>query len=815
MFNYSDPEFRSLKTLPVRLTGIVFWGLVVVGVLVVLTMLAGRESEIQQRQQAVIDRYMLDLYHQLALTPTSDPEALSVITRRLMRGNSVIKSVSLEGEGLDVRHGENPLDAVIYTRSIVLKADAEGGFNVALMTLGLPSIKAQVIDSRKALLLGMGGLFLVFGLILQRVLNRVLTRPFQHMVNAARAFSSGDERVRFDEQRSDEFGYLGQFINQALDYSIEQKNALHSALERVQNSERELREEKEKVVVTLHSIGDAVITTDQHGFVEYMNPVAEELLGWSLADIRQTPLGKVMRLVDEDSGKTLASPVDRCLQSAEKIVGEGHKMLMRHDGQHVAISDTAAPILDDQGQLSGVVMVFHDVGQARKLARQLSYQATHDPLTGLYNRREYESRLTELLTDAQEQDSQHAMCYIDLDQFKVVNDVCGHSAGDELLCQLASLLQVQVRGADILARLGGDEFGVLLTHCNIEQAVHVAENIRSAVGDFRFLYDDRSFEIGASIGVVAITRGSRSTSDLLSAADIACYAAKDGGRDQVHLYEPSDAEVAERRGEMNWVSVIHNTLDQGRFYLLYQPIVPLAGKQLAAPSHYEFLLRMRDPMGNEVLPMAFLPAAERYNLSADIDQWVVDKAIELLTTGDHVPEQGTFLINLSGSSLCNPQFVAYLEHAIAAVPGIGTRICFEITEASAISNLRTVSEAIRQLRTLGCRFALDDFGSGLSSFGYLKSLDIDYVKIDGGFVKDMNNDPMDAAMVRAINEIAHIMGVQTIAEFVETKEIYDRLCRLAVDFGQGHSIATPRPVEELFQGTGRQTSLTLVRSHKD
>jgi diguanylate cyclase (GGDEF)-like protein len=490
-------------------------------------------------------------------------------------------------------------------------------------------------------------------------------------------------------------------------------------------------------------------------------------------------------------------------------------MLMRHDGQPVAISDTAAPILDDGGQLSGVVMVFHDVGQARKLARQLSYQATHDPLTGLNNRREFESRLAELLTDAQEQDSQHAVCYIDLDQFKVVNDVCGHSAGDELLCQLASLLQVQVRGADILARLGGDEFGVLLTHCNIEQAVRVAENIRSAVGDFRFLYDDRSFEIGASIGVVAINQGSRSTSDLLSSADIACYAAKDDGRNRVHLYEPSDAEVAERRGEMNWVSVIRNTLDQERFYLLYQPIVPLAGSQSATPSHYEFLLRMRDPMGNEVLPMAFLPAAERYNLSADIDQWVVGMAIELLTTGDRVPELGTFLINLSGSSLCNPQFIAYLEHAMAAVPGIGKRVCFEITEASAISNLRTVSEAIRQLRKLGCHFALDDFGSGLSSFGYLKSLDIDYVKIDGGFVKDMNNDPMDAAMVRAINEIAHIMGVQTIAEFVETREIYDRLCRLGVDFGQGHSIATPRPIEELFQGAGHQPSLTLVNSGKD
>jgi len=658
----------------------------------------------------------------------------------------------------------------------------------------------------------MGGVFVLFGLLLQRVLDLVLTRPFQHMVNAAKAFSAGDEKVRFDEGRSDEFGYLARFINQALDYSIEQKNTLHRTLARAQKSEQELYEEKEKAVVTLHSIGDAVITTNEHGRIEYMNPVAEELLGWSLMDIHDTPLGKVMRLIDEDSGKPLVNPVDLCLQSGGRIVSEGHKLLIRHDGRQVAIADSAAPILDQQGTLSGAVMVFHDVGQAHKLARQLSFQARHDPLTGLFNRREFEVQLRLLLESAQSEDRKHAVCYLDLDQFKVVNDVCGHSAGDELLRQLANLLQMQVREADILARLGGDEFGVLLTHCSAEQAVRIAENIRTAVRDFRFLYEDRSFEVGVSIGVVAITHDSRSTSELMSAADIACYAAKDGGRNRVHLYKPSDDEVAERRGEMNWVAEIRDAMQEQRLYLLFQPIVSLAGKHRGRPSHYELLLRMRDARGNEVLPMAFLPAAERYDVMVEIDSWVIRAAMRLFAEHEQVPGDGMFLINLSGKSLGDAEFVDFVEQQLRNSRVSCDRICFEISEASAISNLRAIGESMKRLRKLGCRFALDDFGSGLSSFGYLKTLQIDYIKIDGGFVKDMMQDKIDAAMVRAINEIGHVVGIKTIAEFIETEEILDTLCRLGVDYGQGHCIATPRPVEELFRTGARQPSLTVINS---
>jgi diguanylate cyclase (GGDEF)-like protein/PAS domain S-box-containing protein len=800
---------HELRTLPLRVAGIVFWGLVVLGFVFALFTLDGRESQIRDQQQSAVDRFTAQLYQAFASRPGLSARDVGEVMRSLVQGSARVDGVLLEMDGERVRIGQTGAGHVAYQRTMPVDA---GQLGEASFTLYLPSVRDQLGSERKDLLLAMGAVFLLFGFVLQGILDQMLSRPFRQMVTAAQAFSAGDGKVRFDERRSDEFGYLGRFINQALDYSMQQNHALHRALARICSSERELQAEKEKAVVTLHSIGDAVITTNHEGRVEYMNPVAEELLGWRLSDIQHTPLGKVMRLIEEDSGESLRNPVDLCLQRKERIVEKGHKLLVRHDGREIAIADSAAPILDQRGALSGVVMVFHDVGQSRNLARQLSFQACHDPLTGLFNRREFEARLGQLLGSAHNEGKQHAVCYMDLDQFKLVNDVSGHGAGDELLRQLAALLQAQVREADILARLGGDEFGVLLEHCSAEQAVRIAENIRSAVRDFRFLYADRSFEIGVSIGVVAINRDSRSTSELMSAADIACYAAKDGGRNRVHLYEPSDAEVTERRGEMNWVSEVRAAMQEGRLYLLFQPIVSLAHADPGHPSHCELLLRMRDSLGNEVLPMAFLPAAERYNLMTEIDRWVVATAMRLLGQRTLINETATLLINLSGKSLSDASFVDYLEKELSATAMPCRRICFEIAEASAISNIRSIGDSIARLRRLGCRFALDDFGSGLSSFGYLKDLHIDYIKIDGGFVKDMMQDEMDAAMVRAINDIGHLIGARTIAEFVESDKILESLARLGVDYGQGHFISTPRPIEELFKPVHRKPSLSLINS---
>ena len=799
----------ELRTLPVRVAGIVFWGLVVLGFVFALFALSGHETQIRDQHNSAVDRFAAELSGVFASGGVADEDDRRASLARLIRVSGIVEAALLELDGGVLRVGSAGSAHAAYQRTI---RAAGASPPQGRLTLYLPSIREQLEAERKELLLGMGGAFLLFGFLLQQILDQILSKPFRQMVAKARAFTAGDESVRFDEQRSDEFGYLGRFINQAVDYSLQQNNALHRALARICSSERELQAEKEKAEVTLHSIGDAVITTNHEGRIEYMNPVAEDLLGWRLPEIRHTPLGKVMRLIDEDSGKPLRNPVDLCLEQKQKITEKAHKLLVRHDGREVAIADTAAPILDQNGILRGVVMVFHDVGQARKLARQLSFQACHDPLTGLFNRREFEAQLGRLLGSAQREGKQHAVCYMDLDQFKVVNDVCGHGAGDELLRQLGALLLAQVREADILARLGGDEFGVLLTHCSAEQAVRIAENIRSAVRDFRFLYEDRSFEVGVSIGVVAVTRESRSSSELMSAADIACYAAKDGGRNRVHLYEHSDAEVAERRGEMNWLSEIRDAMQEGRLYFLFQPIVPVADAELHQPSHYELLLRMRDSAGNEILPMAFLPAAERYNLMIEIDCWVVGSAMRLLADPHLLAGDAMFLINLSGKSLSDEIFVDYLSREISTSTFPANRICFEIAEASAISNLRSIGDAITRLRRLGCRFALDDFGSGLSSFGYLKNLKIDYIKIDGGFVKDMIEDEMDAAMVRAINDISHVTGARTIAEFIESEEVLQSLARLGVDYGQGHFIATPRPIHELFKPAQRRPGLALIRS---
>ena len=788
----------DFRTLPVRVTGIVFWGMVIIGLMTVLFILNGREEQIQQQQQAAVDRFMSSLYQEFLNGPVGGIQPLGRLAERLRANSDVIEGLRVQLADDELHYGRMSATAMLYTRPVWLPGTTSPTQAQASITLYLPSVELQVAKSRKQLLLGLGGLFLFFGLILQRVLDLVLSRPFRKMMNTAKVFSAGNEQIRFDETRNDEFGYLGGFINEALDYSLEQKQELQHAMTRAVESEQALQREKDQAEVTLHSIGDAVITTDRSGRIEYMNPIAEDLLGCPFGEIRGTPLGKIMRLIDDDSGALLTNPVDLCLDSGERIVESGHKLLLRHDGNQIAIADSAAPIRSRAGELTGVVMVFHDVGQARKLARQLSFQARHDPLTGLFNRREFEAQLEQMLEAVQGSDQQHAMCYIDLDQFKVVNDVCGHNAGDELLRQLSALLQRQVREADVLARLGGDEFGVLLSHCSADQAARIAENIRSVVRDFRFLFGERSFEIGASIGVVAITAQNDSVSEIMSASDIACYAAKDEGRNRVHLFEHSDAELKARRGEMNWVSEIRSALDEQRFYLVYQPIVALSGGSVGQPAHYEFLLRMRDRDGKEVLPMAFLPAAERYHLMAQIDSWVVDAVMNLLSECDELPGRESILINLSGTSLTDPGFVDFLEHRLDASCIPADRVCFEISESSAISNLRTIGEAIRRLRVRGCRFALDDFGSGLSAFGYLKGLEIDYIKIDGSIVRNMEVSELDAAMVRAINDIGHAVGVHTIAEFVETPEVRERLVALGVDYGQGHCFARPRPAEELL-----------------
>lgn len=432
---------------------------------------------------------------------------------------------------------------------------------------------------------------------------------------------------------------------------------------------------------------------------------------------------------------------------------------------------------------------------------RLSYQATHDVLTGLVNRREFERRLEIALISARQEGRVHALFYLDLDQFKIVNDTCGHVAGDELLRQLTVLLQSKVRDTDLLARLGGDEFGVLLENCPLEQAQVVADLLRQTVKDFHFVWHNKPFVIGVSIGLVPLNQDCESLACVLSRADTACYTAKDLGRNRVHVYRAGDSELAVRQGEMNWVARITHAIEENRFRLFYQTIMPLADEDREG-EHFEILLRMLDDDQGELIPpMAFIPAAERYNLMPSIDRWVVSTAFGLYwkifpATVD--VQRHTCTVNLSGPSLCDDHFLEFIKRQFQLYQVPCQHICFEITETAAITNLARATEFINALRVMGCRFSLDDFGSGLSSFTYLKNMAVDYLKIDGSFVRDMVDDPMDAAMVESINQVGHVMGLKTIAECVENEDVLARLREIGVDFVQGYAIKRPSPLDELI-----------------
>jgi len=431
---------------------------------------------------------------------------------------------------------------------------------------------------------------------------------------------------------------------------------------------------------------------------------------------------------------------------------------------------------------------------------RLTYQASHDTLTGLINRREFEARLERAIQGARQSGHTHTLCYLDLDQFKVVNDTCGHVAGDELLRQLSGMLQSKLRDRDTLGRLGGDEFGVLLENCDLGAAQTIAELLRQTVKDFRFVWQDRAFSIGVSIGLVALDRESGNLSTLLSAADAACYAAKDRGRNRVHVYQEEDGELIRRRGEMQWVNRITRAMEENRFRLYVQPIYP-ADPASGQAIHYEVLLRMLDDVGEPVLPMAFIPAAERYNLMPAIDRWVISTALAFCgqTAGFAAP-MSICTVNLSGHSLCDETFLDFVERQFELNKVPHSRICFEITETAAITNLKEAVKFITAMKRKGCIFSLDDFGSGLSSFNYLKNLPVDYLKIDGAFVRDMGTDPMDRAMVEAIHRIGRVMGLKTIAECVESEEILEQLRGIGVDYVQGEWLEAPMPLAQFAAG---------------
>ncbi len=543
--------------------------------------------------------------------------------------------------------------------------------------------------------------------------------------------------------------------------------------------------------VTLRAISDGVIRTDAFACVTFMNRAAEALTGWSMLHARGLHIQQVMPLKHEQTGGTLEHAVQKCLRLRQTVGASAHAQLSTREGRHIDIEDAAAPIWSGDLELVGCVLVFRDVSHERRLAHQIAWQARHDPLTGLINRSEFEQLVGTALYRAKEEGQVHALLYMDLDRFKIVNDSCGHAAGDVLLQLLCKLLHSSMREADILARLGGDELGALLLNCPLERAVAIAEHLRRAVSEFRFAWSGRTFEVGVSIGLVEIDEQSVSTTELLLAADQACYLAKEQGRNRVHVYRESDTMLAQKKGELRWVSRLHEAFENKLFRLYTMPIVSLGD---GADRHQEILIRMADQSGAMVLPGAFIAAAERYDMMPQIDGWVVKTVLEYIASLDAAEgaQESSYAINLSGLSLGAPGFDQYVAQQLAE-HGIGAhRICFEITETAVIANLGNAQLFMERLRLLGCRFALDDFGSGLSSFGYLKSLPVDYLKIDGLFIRDISANPINQALVRAINEVGHVMKLKTVAEYVEDQQTLDMVRALGIDYAQGHAVGSAR-----------------------
>lgn len=567
-------------------------------------------------------------------------------------------------------------------------------------------------------------------------------------------------------------------------------------LSHLRATEEALYREKERAQVTLNSIGDGVLTTDATGAMNYLNPAAEAMLGQGIEEVQGRFYGEVLDILDEATKKPAPDPIAKCFGRKSVVSLSQQTILINAQGQEFAVDVTAAPMLGKGGELLGAVLVLHNMTAMRGLTRQLNYQATHDALTGLINRREFEVRLRQAMESAKVDNHDHALLFIDLDRFKVINDTCGHLAGDEVLKQLANAMGDKLRSVDTFARLGGDEFALILECCPLDTAERIGHDLLEVIKDFRLEWSGRTFEVGASMGLAPITPDNSDVNELLSQADSACYAAKDGGRNRIYRYISDDPEISQRLGEGSWVPRITQALAEDRFVLYCQSVRKLSASGQDA-GHYEVLVRMLDESGSMVPPGDFIPPAERYQLMQTIDRWVVSHTLDILVHASQ--DETSWFINLSGQSLGDPGFLAFIKDELRRTNFNPKKLCFEITETAAVANLSKAREFIDELRKMGIRFALDDFGSGVSSFAYLKNLQVDYLKIDGGFVKDMVDDPVNYAMVRSIHEIGQTMGIHTIAEFVETEAILAKLHELQVNFAQGYGIEKPRPLHELLQ----------------
>ena len=562
--------------------------------------------------------------------------------------------------------------------------------------------------------------------------------------------------------------------------------------------EASLGRSKLQARITLESIGEGVITTDRNGTIDYMNEAAEQLVGGT----RATGIGKrlldLITLVDEIDRSSLGDPIAKCLSERRRVnLGRRAFLLSKVADREFSTELTASPIRGPDGQVAGCVVIFHDVSELRGLAREMSYQASHDALTGLVNRAEFERRLEAALDSARGEAVSHVVCYLDLDRFKLVNDTAGHIAGDNLLREISSLIKQRLRDSDTVARVGGDEFAMLLAGCPVDKARQIADDVCHSVANQHFSWQDHTFDVGVSVGLVEVNKDSGSAESVLSAADSACYVAKQQGRGRIHVYSSRDEVVARERGEIQWLQRLQRALKENGFELYVQPIIALGGRGSGGPAA-EILLRMRDESGTVIAPAHFLASAERYQLMSHIDRWVVRASLTALAGGaPHLPVGRTCNINLSAQSLADDDFLEFVVDVLDHTGVSPDRICFEARESAIVGQLDHAQRFINVLHGIGCKFALDNFGSGIGSFSNLKNLSLDYVKIDGTYTRNLEEDSVNREMVAAMVKLARSLDFQIVAEQVEDQESFETLRSLGVDFVQGFVVEKPRPLQAI------------------
>jgi len=721
-------------------------------------------------------------------------------------------------------------DGIVLHQSDEWHTDALGNDNYQFSRIlpasnGRPALKIsgvanlhdfnQQLTATRNRIIGFAMALIALALLLALHIIRKGLKPLKNLESAANsirhgAFVSVDEytfpeiatQIRSFNKMTQKIQTLIEDLKNEVDEHKNTEKELMAAKQLAEEHARSAELQRNFSQLTLQTIIDGVITTDFSGNVTSMNPMAEQLTGWSIDEAIGKPISSIMHILDEATRKRIENPIAN-IENRSVLDEPVSAVLIQKDSSiETPVEYIAAPMQSNDSAIIGIVIIIHDESVQRSLNRQLTFQATHDSLTGLINRYELERKLKNILSSPPSESVHNSLCYLDLDQFKLVNDTCGHMAGDELLKQITIMLQERVRHRDSFARLGGDEFGLLLENCDVEQAHSVAEDMIETVKQFNFAWDDYNFTVSASIGIVDITADIHTSAELLSRADSACYMAKESGKNRIQIYTTENDKIISQQRERHWVSKINHALEENRFQLYFQKIEPLGDHEGKFMDHGEILLRMLDKEGDIISPNMFLSAAERYNMIGLIDEWVVENTIRWLSTRK---QKMLVSVNLSGKSISDRSFLNLVVTKLKQYKINPELLCFEITETAAISQLTTAIHFMTVLKKLGCTFALDDFGSGLSSFSYLTSMPVDYLKIDGSFVVDIDKDPMHYAMVKSINEVGQVMGIKTIAEYAASDDIINCLKEIGVDHAQGYAVSMPTPLSSMED---EQTQIT-------